>query len=137
MSTKYDRITVRITSEIRSMLSSQRNESEPDSLLIRRAISLGLEIMALAEQLCLPVPKPNSLRRWIDEIWQRTQNEDKAIRFLKLLANGDTPSNADVALLADNLNIDVRNLTLLRDGAMHHLKMMDIDNEYTEHSEKI
>lgn len=137
MSTKYDRITVRITSEIRSMLSSQRNESEPDSLLIRRAISLGLGIIALAEQLRLPVPKPNSLRKWIDEIWQRTQNEEKAITFLKILANGDTPSNADVALLADDLNIDVRKLTLLRDGAMHHLKMVDIDNEYTEHSEKI
>jgi hypothetical protein len=138
MSTKYDRITVRITSEIRAMLDKQRNESEPDSLLIRRAISLGLELVALAEEFYLPLPKPNSLRKWINEIWRKTPKEDKAIRFIKLLANGDMPSNADIALLADDLDIDVKNLTLVRDGAMQHLKLTNVQkNEYTGHPEKI
>lgn len=137
MNKKYDRITVRITSEIRTMLEKQRNESEPDSLLIRRVMSLGLELVALAEEFRLPLPKANSLKKWIDEIWQRTRKEEKAIKFIKLLANGDIPSNADVALLADELDIDVRKLTLIRDGAMQHLNSANVENEYTRNSEKI
>ena len=134
MDKKHDRITVRITPEIRAMLDKQHNESEPDSLLIRRAMTLGLAILALADQLHLPVPKPNSLMSWMEQALQRTPKEDKAIRFIKLLATADTPNNAEVALLADDLDIDVRTLTLLRDGAIQRLKSGDTQNEHAGHS---
>ncbi|MBW4458614.1 MAG: hypothetical protein KME55_42040 [Nostoc indistinguendum CM1-VF10] len=104
------------------MLNEQYNESEPESLLIRRAITLGLSILTLAEKLHLPVSKPNRLMSWLEESLQKAKKEEKATKFIKLLAKGDKPSNADVALLADELNIDVRILTLIRDSVVKNIK---------------
>lgn len=122
MNTKHDRITVRITSEIRTMLNEQHNDSEPESLLIRRALTLGLSILALIEKLHLPVSKPSRLMSWLEESLREGRKEEKATLFIKLLAKGDKPSNADVALLADDLNIDVRVLTLIRDSVVKTIK---------------
>ncbi len=119
---KRDRITVQINQEIRDLLEQLHGTEEQQSPLVRKSLHLGLALITLAEKLKLPVPKPNELLRWLNYYGftptSTNTRSSKVEEFVKNLSNGNIPSNADLALLAKELDIDIQDLTKIRDAVI-------------------
>ncbi|MDF5729244.1 MAG: hypothetical protein PUP92_14785 [Rhizonema sp. PD38] len=119
---KRDRITVQINQEIRDLLEQLHGTEELKSPLVRKSLHLGLVLITLAEKLKLPVPKPNELLSWLNDygFTPTSSNTRKSTveEFVKNLSNGNRPSNTDLALLAKELDMDVKHLTRIRDAVI-------------------